>query len=681
MTPSDSSKPRSGRIVALTVLLGCGVAAAESHSPIPFVKQWAPGTGVVQLARVTISRSDRSLANEIDLLRTHLDRAGLTVGQSGLPIRLQIAAIDIPTSSSAYRTEIQNQGYRIQVSADGVLVQAQAPAGMFYGIGTLIQLIDREQRLPCGEVVDWPDLAVRGIMVDPARANENADYYQRLIRFCGRYKINRLHLHLTDDQNACLFHEDYPTLMHRHAWRPERLAPLIELAKQHHIEVVPEIESLGHARLFLRHPDFRELLHQTTRNKTAGSWTGTNVPGYTNVLCPASAKTYEYLDKMYARAAQAFPWPEIHVGCDEVDLTTCGRCAVEFPGLSHPEWFLRHLLRCRDLVGQRGRRLGMWGDMLLRHREIVGRLPTEGTVIYDWHYQPDVSGDSVAFFKERGFEVIACPALMCYPRMILPSADNYENIRRFAEIARTQDILGVDTTVWIPTRYLSDVLWPGIAYAAGQAWSGSNWDESAFYRSLADDFFGSNDGDAFAEAWKGLAAIDWRLQQFRLSCWSDGPGLAEAKRAAEGDAGDQARRYLHELQQVIRTLADLRDGIGKNRIAYQSIEQSAGALTYVLEHFLATSRVRRGGQWNIDFVGELDRRCVEAIKWIQADWDRNRFADDPGQADPDKTGQHLLHAFQQMHAYHERLLADSPHPRLRRGQAGGDRESRRTATK
>ena len=122
--------------------------------------------------------------------------------------------------------------------------------------------------------------------------------------------------------------------------------------------------------------------------------------------------------------------------------------------------------------------------MLLHHRDIIDRIPTAGTLIYDWHYRADVSDESVKFFKEHGFEVVGCPALVCAPHMILPSDQNYTNIRRFAEIARAQDILGIDTTIWIPTRYLSDALWPGIAYAAVHSWARSNWDEPAFYRSF-----------------------------------------------------------------------------------------------------------------------------------------------------------------------------------------------------
>jgi hypothetical protein len=356
---------------------------------------------------------------------------------------------------------------------------------------------------------------------------------------------------------------------------------------------------------------------------------------------------------------QVFPGSDVHVGLDEADLSDCARCAARFPGLSHSDCFVQHLSRCKALVSKHGRRTALWGDMLLHHREMVEDIPADGTVIYDWHYRANVSDESVVFFKKHGFEVVGCPALMCYPNMILPGADRYTNIARFAEIARTHDIRGINTTIWIPTRYMSDVLWPGIAYAAGQAWAGSHWDESAFYRGFARDFFGLSESDDFGQIWNDLASLDWPLARFRMSCWFDEPTLFEARCEAAGAAGDIARAYLIELERVRGALGDLGRGVTRNRVAWDAIEQSAAVLAFTLEHFLASASVHHEGRLNDDLIRAIEADCVKAIEWIEADWNRNRFADDPDKADPSGTDQHLLHRFRQMHAYHVRLLKDS----------------------
>src|SRR5438045_1719287 len=131
---------------------------------------------------------------------------------------------------------------------------------------------------------------------------------------------------------------------------------------------------------------------------------------------------------MYAAAAELFDSPVIHIGCDEVDMTSCARCAAAFPGISRTDWFRQHVLRCRDLVAKHGRKAAVWGDMLLKDRQILDGVDPKSLIIYDWEYHADVTGESSRFFSGRGFEVVACPALMCYPHIILPDSHDYSNI-------------------------------------------------------------------------------------------------------------------------------------------------------------------------------------------------------------------------------------------------------------
>jgi hypothetical protein len=206
---------------------------------------------------------------------------------------------------------------------------------------------------------------------------------------------------------------------------------------------------------------------------------------------------------------------------------------------------------------------------------------------------------------------------------------------------------------------MCDVLWPGIAYAAVQAWAGSNRDEGTFYRSFAKEHFGSSQGDAWAEAWQELCRIDRPLKHFTTSCWVDDERLADARQEASGAMATTALQYLSKLEDIRRTFERLRTHIKRNRVPWDALEHSAGILAYSLQHFLASAELRRGGRLNAEVLRKLDTGCVQAIEWIEADWDRNRFADDPYKADLNRTGQHLLHRFRQMHAFHERLLKEA----------------------
>jgi len=683
-----------GAVFLSFVLLAAGSGALRAAGlpcpVVPFVKQCVVGEGTVRLEGVRIEAGLGDLAREVGALRAGLSERGVPMRDDGFPVRLEVAAVEFPPIRSTYRANIERQGYHLQVGPTGVVVRALAPQGVFYGIQTLLQLLDADQTLPVVDILDWPDLAERMVSVDSARQNENATYYRRLIEFLARYKINRLHWHLTDDENLSLYHEDYPTLLHAHAWRAEQIRPLVEFAREHYIEIMPEIESLGHARVFTRHPEFKAILHQTTSTKPSQTWAGTDVPGFTNVLCPASEKTYEYLARMYARATALFPYPVLHVGCDEVEATTCARCEQVFPGLSRPDWFARHLLRCHELATGRlldvagsgngaatrpspaavhgesprdaepfaGRKMAMWGDMLLHHREIIDRLPRGSIIIHDWHYRRHVAPESAAFFKDRGFEVIGCPSLFCHPRMILPDDENYANIAAFARVARELDLRGLDTTIWTPTRYMSDALWHGIAYAAAQSWSGSNYQDDDFYVGFAREFFGSPDGRAFGNAWRDACQMRWWLDEFYPACWIDEQSLNEACRLVALRAED-IRALLARLTSVEAELRKLTAGVRRNEVAWMTIIRSVATRAYTMRHLLAAPEVRSGDRWNVALVRELDAGCVQALGWIEEDWDRNRWPDDPNKDGAYMNVQNLLYRFRQMHAFHQHILAES----------------------
>ncbi|GJM25294.1 MAG: hypothetical protein DHS20C16_17090 [Phycisphaerae bacterium] len=635
--------------------------AIESQDLVPPVKKIESTLGILDLKTCRIVDHDEQLSSNTAILSEFLIQRSIALGASGTTIQLQLGPLALPVIQSAYQEDIRDQAYLLKIDSDGIVIRAEGRAGIFYGIQTLKQLVGETNAAPYVEILDWPDLAFRGVMVDPARANENAEYYSRLIEFCGRYKLNRIHLHLTDDQNVTLYHDGYEPLMHPNAWRTESLRHLVKHASRFHIELIPEIESLGHARVFLRHPDFKQYLHQTEANKPPGSWVGTTQAGYTNVLCPASERAATYLADMYALTASIFDYPVIHLGCDEVDMTKCGRCSDAFPGVSSAQWFAQHLQHCQRLAAKHDRRVAVWGDMLIKQPQILDRLTPDDFVIYDWHYKPEVSEKSVRLFKKKGFEVIACPALVCYPHMTFPSNDNHANIRRFTQIAREHDLRGVNTTIWIPTRYLSDALWSGIAYAAAHAWSGERCEDAPMYEAFAQDFFCSQDGDAFAEVFMKILSVDWRLDRFRMSCWFDDETLASAREMAAGPLRSEAEACLQKLESASRTLSALRSGARENRIAWEALEQSVAIKAYTIEHFLAAANAKDGGELDSDQLGRLDATCKEAVAWIEADWDRNRFSDDSGKADLHNTNQHLLHSFRRMHEYHKQLLAKSTH--------------------
>lgn len=637
-------------ILMLGFLLGLVPTGAHAFTPLlPQPKRMQMLQGELALGTIRIEAPEE-LAGESGWLERQLPAYGMALGDDGVPVRLELGMVDLPPLESRHAEAIRQQAYHLTVGPEGVRVTGASAQGVRYGLLTLLQLVGEEAIVSHWDILDWPDLAMRMLMVDPARQNENMDYYRRFIDFAGRHKINAILLHLTDDQTSALYHEDYPELMHEHAWRPDEVRALVAYAAERHIDLIPEIESLGHSRMFERLPDHADYLHQTNKDRPDQSFMGTDLPGLTNVLCPASPKAREYLAKMFSRSAELFPHPWLHIGFDEVDMSRCDRCVGEFGEQTHVEWLTTAFHTVHRIARDRGRHTAMWGDMLLAHPEVINMISPSTTVIFDWHYRPEVSAKSAEFFNDLGFDVIATPALVAAPHMVLPDRRNYDNIVRFTQIARDLDLPGVNTTIWVPTRYMSDALWPGIAFAASQAWSGSDWNEEAFTASFLVHQHHSGLVEEFHEAWTRLAAIRWHRPDFNAGCWMDEASL-KAAREIDDERRAAVQAMVDELTAIRALLATVGESVQRNRTEWLAYERSAAILQYSMEHLLAARDLTP------EALRALDARCAELIGYIVEDWDRNRFADDPGKDGRFLQVQHLLYRFKQMHAFHQHLLA------------------------
>lgn len=629
-------------IAALCVLLPLGLSAQV----IPSVKKVVKTKEKLDLMGVSIRVDAESLKHEKEVLFSILEKHQVFSDAKGPSIFLSIGDVKMPTLESKYAEQLQEQAYQIIINEKKITITGQTPRAVFYAIQTFDQLIF-EQSVPCQAITDWPDLPIRMLMVDPARQNENMDYYRSVIEFAARYKINAILCHLTDDQTSCLYHEDYPELMHPNAWRPEEIKDLVQYAKARYIDLIPEIESLGHSRMFTRRDDFKDFLHKTKTVKPKHGWTGTDMEGYTNVLCPSSDKATTYLKDMYQRASETFEHPWLHVGCDEVNMTQCDRCHSSLGDLTKEQWIRHSLMHCHDLAQKNGKRVGYWGDMLLHYPEVIDDLPTSSTVIFDWHYREDVSDESVKTFKEKGFEVIASPALVCWPHVILPEEHNYHNIERFTKIARDNDLLGVNTTIWIPTRYMSDAIWVGIGFAADQAWGGSTSTNQGYIKSFMTDYYHSDQGNDFYAVWKELTTVIWHMQDFQASAWDDDTSLEKARKIAS-ERGSEIRLNLAKLKAAQNELELLGESVQQNKEQWVCFERSVALMQLSMERLLAAERVKQDGKWNQELLDSFSLRCDEAVQWIEEDWDKNRFADDPNKEGLYLNSHHILFQFKKM---------------------------------
>ena len=303
-------------------------------------------------------------------------------------------------------SDVGEQGYRMQVNPSGVKIRANKPAGLFAGVQTLRQLLppavesESEQSvewtIPGGHIRDYPRFDYRGAHLDVARHFFGVETVKQYIDYLAQYKINHLHLHLTDDQGWRIEIDGWPNLTDEGAdsevggtaggyYTKEEYSELVEYAQDRFVTVIPEIDMPGHTGAALE--SYAEL---NCDGEKRPEDTGVNV-GDTS-LCIDKEITYEFVNDVIREVAEMTPGPYLHIGGDEAH-TLADEAYDYFMDQAIP------------IVIENDKRPIGW-------HQILDTDPSEETIAQFWGTSS--SAPEVAASAEEGHELIMSPASRAY---------------------------------------------------------------------------------------------------------------------------------------------------------------------------------------------------------------------------------------------------------------------------
>ena len=337
---------------------------------------------------------------------------------------------------------IPREGYRLSVTANGIKVAASAKAGAFYALQTLEQLKKSEKGktvIPCVEIEDSPRYSWRGLHLDESRHFFGKETVKAILDQMVRFKLNRFHWHLTDDQGWRIEVPGYPELVEYGSWRPyspkrppeggecnkkrqisdgKKYGPffyteadikeIIAYAKERHIEVLPEIEFPGHFRAALAAYPAYACFPERIRSRCARAFWGIEP----EVMCAGNDKAIKFIEDVLDYVCKLFPFECVHIGGDECPKgrwKDCPKCQarIKAEGLKD-EHALQAWLSCHmvvEFLAKRGKRTIGWAEYL------GAGFPAEamGMVWLGWNVPRDVSKGASA-----GHDMIVTPTQFCY---------------------------------------------------------------------------------------------------------------------------------------------------------------------------------------------------------------------------------------------------------------------------
>jgi hexosaminidase len=421
---------------------------------------------------------------------------------------------------------INKEQYQLKSGADGVLINAPGPSGLFYGVQTLLQLLPAaiesktvvekiSWTIPAVQIFDYPRFAWRGLMFDVSRHFFSKQEVKEFMDEMARYKFNLLHLHLTDDEGWRIEIKSYPKLTSVGAWNvkktgtfgtftapaadeprnfggfftQEDIKELVAYAKDQFINILPEIDIPGHSLAAIA--SYPELsctpgTYQVNSGEKFMIWPpqGHFYGVLDNTLCPANDKVYTFLDKVFTEIAALFPFEYIHMGGDETARNFWEK-SEEIKALMKKEhlkdlnevqsYFVK---RVEKIVESKGKKLIGWDEIL------DGGLPPNATVM-SWR---GVKGGIEA--TKQGHEVVMSPSTFAYLDFMQSDAalepPVYATLRlktaySFNPVPDGVDeklIKGGQANLWTEQvynmRHLQYMLWPRAFAISESVWTPNN---------------------------------------------------------------------------------------------------------------------------------------------------------------------------------------------------------------
>ena len=375
---------------------------------------------------------------------------------------------------------LEAQSYTLTVTADGITLYADAPAGLFYAVQTLRQLVRLHSQasgavapLPALTIRDWPTLPYRGLMLDLSRRKvPTPATLKQLAAELSHYKLNVLQLYT---EHTFQFPRHPKIGAGCGSLSSQDMVELDAVCRQHQVELMPNLQSFGHARNTLTIPEYRHLA------ETDLLWT----------MSPAFEGTYALLDELYADMLPAFTSTTFNVDCDEtLDLGQgASRALADEIGVGRV--YLNHILRVHELAARYGQHIQVWGDILLHHPELINEVPDDVTLL-DWHYDPADEYPTVRTFAESGRRFWVCPGVgswnSIFPRLYGANV-NIRNLVRDGVAAGAEGMLNTDWGDFGHYQPLG-LSWYGYVFGAAQGWTGGTTSDEAFEVGFGPLFFG-----------------------------------------------------------------------------------------------------------------------------------------------------------------------------------------------
>ena len=330
-----------------------------------------------------------------------------------------------------------SEGYILDISEDKIAISADSPAGAFYGIQTLKQIFENDT-VPCLHIEDKPDMSLRGFYHDVTRGKvPTVDTLKKMIDNMAYYKMNHLELYI---EHTFPFKELGDSVEKFGYLTPEEIMELDDYCYENFIDFVPSIPTFGHLYELLEKNEYKHL--QCVTNYTPDRVRFMSRMGH-HTIDPKNPESIEIIKSMIDQVLPLFRTDKFNICCDETFDLKRGKYEGEDTGALYVE-FVKKII---DYLKSKGKKVMMWGDILLQHPETIDLLPKD-TLFLNWWYTEEPKEETFETFHKSGCTQIVCPGTSTWLGFSELIDRGRKNIVNMLDVAYRYGVDGMINTNW-----------------------------------------------------------------------------------------------------------------------------------------------------------------------------------------------------------------------------------------
>ena len=431
---------------------------------LPRPREIRPGTGhfkVLAGTRIAL------LGNAQALLPAALRAQGMARNLAGLEWHIGAGELgDSPGVSLSVSPGEPAGRYRIRISPDRIELSGSDAQGLSYAVTTLGQIIRQSPgAVPAGEIVDWPDFPVRGLLLDISRDKVPAmETLFSIVDLLSELKMNHLELYME---------HTFAYSAHREVWAEaspmtgEEILVLDAYCRERFIELVPNQNSFGHMHRWLRHARYRDLAE--CPDGFESPWGERSSEPYG--LDPTNPACLELLDGLYTELFPHFSSRLFNANCDETFDLGMGKSRDLCQRVGKGRVYLEFLQKIHRLATKHAHTLLYWGDIIMQYPALVPELPRDGIAL-EWGYEANHPFEEHgARYRQAGVAWWVCPGTSSWNSLAGRTDNCLDNIRAAARAGLAHGASGFLNTDWGDGGHLQALPASFLGYAAGAALS------------------------------------------------------------------------------------------------------------------------------------------------------------------------------------------------------------------